>query len=110
MKDSIPFPYSEELPCRHILSESVVKKFNTAGLCNPAIHYMVNLDVRLKEIKKMVDAGAYFTINRARQYGKTTTLSALRKYLAHEYDVASISFESIGNAGFEDEQSFVKAF
>ena len=110
MKDSIPFPYSEELPCRHILSESVVKKFNTAGLCNPAIHYMVNLDVRLKEIKKMVDAGAYFTINRARQYGKTTTLSALRKYLAHEYDVVSISFESIGNAGFEDEQSFVKAF
>ena len=48
----------------------MVKKFNTAGLCNPAIHYMVNLDVRLKEIKKMVDAGAYFTINRARQYEK----------------------------------------
>ena len=48
----------------------MVKKFNTAGLCNPAIHYMVNLDARLKEIKKMVDAGAYFTINRARQYEK----------------------------------------
>ena len=110
MKDSIPFPSPEELPCRHILSESVVKIFNTADLCNPAIHYMVNLNVRLKEIKKMVDAGAYFTINRARQYGKTTTLSALRKYLAHEYDVVSISFESIGNAGVEDEQSFVKAF
>ena len=113
MKDNFPFPSPEELPCRHSLSESMVKKvkkFNTAGLCNPAIHYMVNLDARLKEIKKMVDAGAYFTINRARQYGKTTTLSALRKYLAHEYDVVSISFESIGNAGFEDEQSFVKAF
>lgn len=26
----------------------------------------------------MVDAGKYFTINRARQYGKTTTLQALK--------------------------------
>lgn len=71
---------------------------------------MVNLDTRLQDIKAMVDAGEYFAINRARQYGKTTTLSALRKYLAPEYEVVSISFEGIGNAGFEDEQSFVKAF
>ena len=87
-----------------------VKKFNTTGLCNPIKHYMVDLDARLKEIKSMVDAGEYFAINRARQYGKTTTLSALRKYLAPEYEVVSISFEGIGNAGFENEQSFVKAF
>lgn len=87
-----------------------MKKFNTTGLCNPSKHYMVNLDTRLQDIKAMVDAGEYFAINRARQYGKTTTLSALRKYLAPEYEVVSISFEGIGNAGFENEQSFVKAF
>ena len=29
----------------------------------------------------MVDYGEYFTINRARQYGKTTTLSLLKKLL-----------------------------
>ena len=55
--------------------------FNTTGACNPQRHYMVNIEERLKEIKKLVDAGEYFTINRARQYGKTTTLKALAEYL-----------------------------
>ncbi len=87
-----------------------MRRFNTRGLCIPGKHYMVDLGTRLKEIKAMVDAGEYFVINRARQYGKTTTLSALRKYLAPEYEAVSISFEGIGNAGFESEQSFVKAF
>ena len=70
---------------------------------------MVNLDERLKAIRALVDAGEYFTINRARQYGKTTTLSALRKYLAPEYEVVSISFEGIGNAGYATEESFVQS-
>ena len=48
------------------------KFFNVNGSCNPQIHYMIDLSERLSEIKKMVDAGEYFTINRARQYGKTT--------------------------------------
>lgn len=39
---------------------------------------MVDLTDRVKEIKKMIDAGEYFTINRARQYGKTITLTALK--------------------------------
>jgi len=42
---------------------------------------MVDLSERVKEIKKLVDAGKYFTINRARQYGKTTTIDALYKVL-----------------------------
>ena len=42
---------------------------------------MVNLESRLAEIKKMIDAGKYFTINRGRQYGKTTTLNALKSDL-----------------------------
>jgi len=57
------------------------KFFNVNGSCNPQIHYMIDLSERLSEIKKMVDAGEYFTINRARQYGKTTLLAALTEYL-----------------------------
>lgn len=38
---------------------------------------MVNIEDRLNEIKEMTDKGNYFVINRARQYGKTTTLRAL---------------------------------
>lgn len=71
---------------------------------------MVDLTERLREIKAMVDAGQYFTINRARQYGKTTTLSALRKYLAPQYEVIRLDFQGIGNAGFQTERSFVQSF
>ena len=43
------------------------KRFNVAGACDPQFHYMVDLQSRLAEIKKMVDAGAYFTINHLRK-------------------------------------------
>ena len=42
----------------------------------------------------MVDTGQYFTINRARQYGKTTTLQILGEYLASDYTVISLDFLS----------------
>ena len=43
--------------------------FNVNADCQPSLHYMVDISDRLKKIKEMVDAGQYFTINRARQYG-----------------------------------------
>ncbi len=88
----------------------MMKEFNTAAVCIPSKHYMVDLTERVKEIGKMVDAGNYFVINRARQYGKTTTLNWLRVYLSDRYDVISLDFQGIGSAGFESEQAFVKAF
>ena len=84
-----------------------MKKFNTTGLCNPNRHYMVDISERLRAIKGMVDEGDYFCINRPRQYGKTTTLSALRKYLSDQYEVISLSFQKIGQAGFASEGAFV---
>ena len=50
-----------------------MKHFNTTAVCIPSKHYMVDLSERIKEIEKLVDDGKYFAINRARQYGKTTT-------------------------------------
>ncbi len=47
-----------------------MKTFNTTAVCIPTKHYMVDLTERVVEIKKLVDSGKYFTINRARQYGK----------------------------------------
>ena len=73
------------------------RKFNTTGLCVPDKHYMVDLGSRLEEIKALVADGAYFTINRARQYGKTTILNALANYLSKEYLVVSMDFQAIGN-------------
>lgn len=53
------------------------KVFNTTAVCFPDKHYMIDLTGRLVAIKTPVDHEKYFTINRARQYGKTTTLRAL---------------------------------
>lgn len=85
------------------------KVFNVSGDCKPNLHYMVNLEERLLKIKAMVDRGDYFTINRARQYGKTTTLKALGRYLAKEYDILDFDFQKLSNKDFESEVSFVKA-
>lgn len=52
------------------------RTFNITADCKPSLHYMVDISDRLEQIKKMIDDGKYFTINRARQYGKTTTLRA----------------------------------
>ena len=85
------------------------KYFNTEGCCYPDEHYMVNLDSRLKKIKEMVDAGKYFTINRGRQYGKTTVLNSLEEYLSKDYIVISLDFQFMSYADFETESSFTAA-
>lgn len=68
------------------------KVFNTSGDCKPDMHYMVDIEDRLIEMKAMVDRGDYFTVNRARQFGKTTTLKALRRYLKEDYQILSLDF------------------
>lgn len=87
-----------------------MKAFTTTGICNPKKHYMVDITDRLNAIKNMIDNGDYFTINRARQYGKTTTLAALVPFLKNQYYVLSLDFQSISLEGFKDEKSFIKVF
>ncbi len=86
------------------------RTFNVTAVCRPAYHYMVNLDGRLKEIKKLVDAGQYFTINRARQYGKTTVLRALNQYLQEDYYVVLIDFQTFSREEFISENRFALSF
>lgn len=87
------------------------RRFNITGSCNPQRHYMVRLDDRLKKIKEdYIDIGNYFIINRGRQYGKTTTLHALEKYLKNEYIVLSLDFQLMGTEDFSDETTFSHSF
>ena len=67
-----------------------MKEFNTTGLCNPRKHYMVDINDKLENIKKLVEKEKYFIINRPRQYVKTTTLVALENSLKDEYLVIKI--------------------
>lgn len=87
------------------------RSFNTTGICNPDEHYMVDLNERLAKMRVLVDEGRYFTVNRARQYGKTTTLHALTNYLNRDYFVVSMDFQmQMSNAKFKSENSFALAF
>lgn len=88
----------------------MAKTFNTTGLCVPEEHYMVNIEERLVEIKKLVDGGKYFAINKARQYGKTTTLTALSYFLQKDYYIILMDFQTFGSADFKTEYVFSGAF
>ena len=89
----------------------MARKFNTEGQCSPKSHYMVRLEERMRRIKdQYVDPGSYFVINRGRQYGKTTTLWALRDYLKTQYIVLFVDFQLLGTAKFRNETVFSKGF
>ena len=84
--------------------------FNVNAACSPDLHYMVDLTDRLHQIRDMVDKGQYFTINRARQYGKTTILQALGEFLKVDYTVVSVDFQMISYEEYGSEQRFASAF
>lgn len=87
------------------------KRFNTTGTCIPEKHYMADITDKINRIAKMVEDEKYFTINRPRQYGKTTTLFLLeRRLLANDYSVIRLSFEGIGDVVFEREAYFCQKF
>ena len=69
---------------------------------------MVDISNKLDSILKLVYNEEYFIINTPRQYGKTTTLYLLNRYLktSNEYIPIKISFEGIGDLIFEDEKIF----
>ena len=74
----------------------MAKRFCTTGTCIPEKNYMVDLSSRIQVIiNQYIKSGQYFTINRARQYGKTTLLYLLEKELRkQDYLVLSLSFEA----------------
>ncbi len=87
------------------------KKFNDTGLCIPGRHYMADTSRKIAQIMQLVEEGEYFTINRPRQFGKTTILSLLAKQLSKQDDCLTlkISFEGTGDAPFADEREFCPA-
>ena len=87
-----------------------MREFNTTGTCYPQLHYMVDITNRLGDIEKRVAKGEYITINRGRQYGKTTTLYHLAQRLSKDYVVFSISFECMGESEFKTNDSLAFAF
>lgn len=87
-----------------------MKEFNVTGVCMPEENYMVDITEKLKQIRAMVNRKQYFTINRGRQYGKTTTLVHLKKFLADDYQVISLNFQGFGEEEFQNSEAFCQEF
>jgi hypothetical protein len=86
------------------------KRFNTTGSCNPAQHYMVDTSRKLAQIEEYIEEGSYFTINRARQFGKTTTMDSLFRLLSDKYFMIKISFEGLGEDDYREGRPFLAEF
>ena len=84
------------------------KEFNITGSCNLQWHYMVDTEQRFKAIENLIDRGKYFAINRARQYGKTTTLRMIWRRLSDKYLIIDTSLEGVGDTAFGSEALFVQ--
>ena len=87
-----------------------MREFNVTGICLPDKHYMADISEKVRQIKAMVEQGSYFTMNRARQYGKTTTLFQLEQLLARECTVIAVSFEGVDDRVFETPENFCQGF
>jgi DNA polymerase III delta prime subunit len=69
-----------------------MRRFNTAGPCEPSRHYMIPPLSRLPEAFDLVDQGHYFALHAPRQTGKTTTLRALARELIAAGKYAALCF------------------
>ena len=85
----------------------MAKFFNTAGLCVPGEHYMVEPLKRLQDVEIFINRKQYFTIHAPRQTGKTTYLYALTRKLNDEgkYIVLVVSFEQAGYSSITVEKA-----
>ncbi|MEM9886338.1 MAG: AAA-like domain-containing protein [Bacteroidota bacterium] len=88
------------------------KKFNTAGVCFPDLHYMMDNSRQVNAAQKMVEEGDYFTINRPRQYGKTTTLHALAERLQNmeDYLPIKLNFQGIDEKWYASDSALAQMF
>ena len=87
-----------------------LKRFNTTAICVPEKHYMVDITDKIEQVKELIESGEYFTINWARQYGKTTIFYSLLRNLKDRYLVLLLSFEGLGDGAFSSDEALAKQF
>ncbi|MGD2085318.1 MAG: hypothetical protein PVH61_03955 [Candidatus Aminicenantes bacterium] len=85
--------------------------FNTTGTCIPTRHFVADVSAKVDQVMEMAARGDYFTINRPRQYGKTTIMYHLFKEMRKKKDYLplDISFEGIGASTYAAAERFIPA-
>ena len=86
----------------------MARQFNTEVTCDPKRHYMVATTNKMKVFERLINFGKYFTINRARQFGKSTSLKWIYNHLNGEYLVVSLSFEDTEDSDWESPHFFCR--
>ena len=73
----------------------MTKWFNTAGPCQPEVHYTLPCTQRLPQLKRLIDQRSYFVIHAPRQTGKTTAMLTLAQELtaSGKYTAVLLSLE-----------------
>ncbi len=73
---------------------------------------MADMSEKLARIETMVIKGNYFTVNKPRQYGKTTMMFLLEQQLKKNKDYLplNISFEEIDAPTYRDQEQFIATF
>jgi len=87
-----------------------MKRFNVTGNCVPAEDYMVNISGKISQIKQIIDSGFYFTLNQAKQSGKTTILAVLKEILKNKYTIILINFGQMDASCFDSDEKFYLEF
>lgn len=92
------------------MKQIAVKTFNTTGTCIPGKHFTADVSAKVQAISQMVSKGHYFTINRPRQFGKTTIMYLLYQHLQNnsDYLVLDISFEGIDAPTYSSYERFIQ--
>lgn len=88
----------------------MAKIFNTSVTCNPTEHYMVDTTQKMKVFERLINNRNYFTINYARQFGKSTSLNWILRNMSDRYLVIPISFENSDKANWLSTKTFYEYF
>ncbi|MCR5455861.1 MAG: hypothetical protein K6F33_12810 [Bacteroidales bacterium] len=88
----------------------MAKYFNTSVTCDPQRHYMVDITAKMKVFERLIDQKAYFTITRARQFGKSTSLNWILHNMSDRYLVIPASFEKYSTEDWIDDERFCRYF
>jgi hypothetical protein len=80
-----------------------MRKFNTAGPCNPDRHYMLPAMARLPQVRTLIEDQLYFVLHAPRQTGKTTALLSLAQELTAEGTYTAVLVSMERGAAYNDD-------
>jgi hypothetical protein len=76
--------------------------FNTAGPCQPEMHYMLPSMPRLPQLESLIDRAGYFVLHAPRQVGKTTAMLTIAQELTAQGKYTAVMASVEVGATFSD--------